>query len=115
MTAVNREAIVDAAARAQYEHDRATRGGEGPFEWPDWDDLPVFEQAICRQFVFPVVLATLDALLPLVEGLQLSAEEYAKCGEQSVANGSHEHAAIDHSASAAYYQAAKRVLEVIAP
>ena len=71
--ALTREAIVDAAARAQYEHDRATRGGDGPFEWDEWDDLLDFERAICREDVMPVVLATLDALLPLVEEFRAEA------------------------------------------
>ena len=64
MTAVNRDAIVDAAARAKYLDDR-TRGGEGPFTWPEWDDLPAFEQAICREDVLPAVTATLAALEPV--------------------------------------------------
>ena len=90
MTDLTREAIVEAAARAQYEHDRATRGGDGPFEWPEWDDLPVFEQAICRQFVFPVVLATLGALEPVaaryVELADIN-EQVARDGEDTDSHG----------------------------
>ena len=86
MTAVTREAIVEAAARAQYEHDRATRGGEGPFEWDEWDDLLTFEQAICREDVTPAVTATLAALMPLVEGFRAEAGFHERNSEDCQKN-----------------------------
>ena len=86
MTAVTREAIVDAAARAQYEHDRATRGGDGPFEWDEWDDLLTFEQAICREDVLPAVTATLAALMPLVEELRAEAGFHERNSEDCQKN-----------------------------
>ena len=115
MTALTREAIVEAAARAQYEHDRATRGGDGPFEWPEWDDLPVFEQAICRQFVFPVVLATLDALMPLVEHFKYWAEVNESIAENANDKDEHERTLTAYATSAANYAAAKYVLGVLKP
>ena len=69
MTALTREAIVEAAARAQYLDDR-TRGGEGPFEWPEWEYLPDFERAICRESALVTVLATLRALEPVSDAFE---------------------------------------------
>ena len=113
--ALTREAIVEAAARAQYEHDRATRGGDGPFEWPDWDDLPVFEQAICRQFVFPVVLATLGALMPLVEEFRAEAGFHERDSEDCQKNLKHELAAESWGRFLAHEADADRLLAVIKP
>ena len=113
--ALTREAIVEAAARAQYEHDRATRGGDGPFEWDVWDDLLTFEQAICRQFVFPVVLATLAALMPLVEELRAEAGFHERNSEDCQKNLKHELAAESWGRFLAHEADASRLLAVIAP
>jgi len=72
MTAVTRDAIVKAAARAEYMDDR-TRGGEGPFEWPEWEYLPALGQAIYQESALVTVLATLAALMPLVEKFEVLA------------------------------------------
>ena len=114
MTAVTREAIVDAAARAQYEHDRATRGGDGPFEWPEWDDLPDFERAICREDVMPVVLATLGALMPLVEEFRAEAGFHERNSEDCQKNLKHELAAESWGRFLAHEADASRLLAVMA-
>ena len=115
MTAVTREAIVDAAARAQYMGNRAERGGDGPFTWPEWDDLPVFEQAICRQFVFPVVLATLDALMPLVIDSQKWGRVNEDLGRDADAKGNDTGALTAYTESHARFAEARRLLAVIKP
>jgi len=115
MTAVTREAIVEAAARAKYMADRAQSGGDGPFEWPEWEDLPAFEQAICRQFVFPVVLATLDALMPMVIDSQEWGEANEKLGRHNEAKGDELSALTAYLESHARFAEARRLLAVIKP
>ena len=113
--ALTREAIVEAAARAQYMGNRAERGFEDHPNWPEWDDLPVFEQAICRQFVFPVVLATLDALMPLVEELRAEAGFHERNSEDCQKNLKYELAAESWGRFLAHEADADRLLAVIAP
>ena len=115
MTALTREAIVEAAARAQYMDDRANRGGDGPFTWPEWDDLPVFEQAICRQFVFPVVLATLDALMPLVVDMRDDAVASEREAETAAFNLRHDIERQSLARAAVHYADARKLRSVIAP
>ena len=115
MIALTREAIVEAAARAQYEHDRATRGGEGPFEWPEWDDLPDFEQAICREHVMPAVTATLTALMPLVEEFRAEAGFHERNSEDCQKNLKYELAAESWGRFLAHEADADRLLAVIKP
>ena len=113
MTAVTREAIVEAAARAQYEHDRATRGGDGPFEWDEWDDLLTFEQAICREDVTPIVTATLGALMPMVIDSQEWGEANEKLGRHNEAKGDDLSALTAYTESRARFAEARRLLGVI--
>ena len=54
MTTLARDAIVEAVAMAQYENDRTNRGGDGPFEWPEWPDL---EELEARQYIANASLA----------------------------------------------------------
>ena len=113
--ALTRDAIVDAAARASYEHDRATRGGDGPFTWPEWDDLPVFEQAICRESALVTVDATLTALVPLAEEFRAEAGFHERNSEDCQKNLKHELAAESWGRFLAHEADADRLLAVIKP
>ena len=114
MTAPTREAIVEAAARAKYLDDR-TRGGDGPFEWPEWDDLPAFERDICREHVAPIVTATLGALMPLVIDSQEWGEANKKLGRHNEAKGEKVSALTAYLESHARFAEARRLLAVIKP
>ena len=114
MTAVTRDAIVEAAARAKYMDDR-TRGGEGPFEWPEWEDLPDFEQAICRESALVTVDATLTALMPLVIDSQEWGEANKKLGRHNEAKGEKVSALTAYLESHARFAEAGRLLAVIKP
>ena len=111
--ALTREAIVEAAARAQYMDDRATRGGDGPFEWPEWDDLPDFEQAICRESALVTVLATLTALMPLVEGFEALAKSNEEIAERHLHGDNHGSEMKAYGCAIAYVSAATELRKVM--
>ena len=113
MTPLTREAIVEAAARAKYLDDRANRGGEGPFEWPEWEGLTDFEQAIRREDVTPIVTATLTALLPLVEEFRAEAGFHERNSEDCQKNLKHELAAESWGRFLAHEADADRLLAVM--
>ena len=113
MTAVTRDAIVEAAARGKYMAERSEGGGDGPFTWPDWEDLPVFEQAICRESVLPVVTATLAALMPLVEEFRAEAGFHERNSEDCQKNLKHELAAESWGRFLAHEADADRLLAVM--
>ena len=97
----NLAAIIEAAAEADYMVERAQLGGEPPFAWPDWADLPEFEKGARREDVTPAVTATLatfraEVLVPLAERLEM----FSRSNEQ-LAEG--HHAAGDFSLEAKAY------------